>query len=99
VLDAVERESRSLFLRPGGGGDKPGCAGFAGGLGQKDAFAELVQELVRVEHHRGTVLVRLDDISRPPTTRLKNWQRPPSAMAVVVLQAIGIGRHESIGHG
>jgi hypothetical protein len=45
------------------------------------------------------VLVRLDDISRPPTTRLKNWQRPPSAMAVVVLQAIGIGRHESIGHG
>jgi hypothetical protein len=45
------------------------------------------------------VLIRLDNVSRPPTIRLKNWQRPPRAMTVMVLQAIGIGRHESIGHG
>ena len=53
---------------------------------------------VGLEQHRGAVLVRLDASPGCQPSACRDRQRPLPAEALVVLQAVGIGRHESIGH-
>jgi hypothetical protein len=98
VLNTVEGEVRCGQLRPRRAGDKARRTGIADRLGDEDALAELIEKLASVEDDGLAVFVGLDDLARLPSVVPADGQGPPPAVALVMLQAIAVGRHVSIGH-
>jgi len=76
-------------------GDKLELKPGPGRLGYEDALPSWPKKLARVENTGGALLISLDYVAGcQPFASGRQWHT--AAMALVVLQAISVGGHESI---